>query len=112
MTSDDAVGYGKPPKHSQFKKGQSGNPRGCPKVRKDVRTRFHDIMNKQVVVTEEGREKKMSKLEVGLSQLMNKAASGDFRAIKAMLYLCRELGYTDNRADPVIIVVSEAEDKV
>jgi hypothetical protein len=25
------VGYGKPPLHSQFRKGQSGNPRGRPK---------------------------------------------------------------------------------
>ena len=25
------VGYGKPPKHTQFKKGQSGNPKGRPK---------------------------------------------------------------------------------
>ena len=27
----DKVGYGKPPKHTQFKKGQSGNPKGRPK---------------------------------------------------------------------------------
>jgi Family of unknown function (DUF5681) len=27
---DHQMGYGKPPRHSQFVKGQSGNPRGRP----------------------------------------------------------------------------------
>lgn len=31
-SNDDAIGYGRPPKASQFKKGQSGNPRGRPPV--------------------------------------------------------------------------------
>jgi hypothetical protein len=31
MTDDFEVGYKRPPKHSQFKKGQSGNPRGRPR---------------------------------------------------------------------------------
>ena len=29
---DYEVGYGKPPKHSRFKPGQSGNPKGRPRV--------------------------------------------------------------------------------
>jgi Family of unknown function (DUF5681) len=36
MTDDGEVGYKRPPKHSQFKKGQSGNPRGRPRGRKHV----------------------------------------------------------------------------
>ena len=28
--TDYEVGYGKPPKHTQFKRGQSGNPNGRP----------------------------------------------------------------------------------
>lgn len=30
------IGYKKPPKHTQFKKGQSGNPSGIPKARKQL----------------------------------------------------------------------------
>jgi hypothetical protein len=32
-----AVGKGKPPKHSQFKPGQSGNPKGKPAMPKEIR---------------------------------------------------------------------------
>ena len=31
-STDDQIGYGKPPKHSQFKPGQSGNPKGRPRT--------------------------------------------------------------------------------
>ena len=31
---DYEVGYGRPPKKSQFRKGQSGNPSGRPKKRR------------------------------------------------------------------------------
>jgi hypothetical protein len=57
MGDDDQVGYGKPPKHSQFKKGQSGNSRGRPKGRKNYHTRFHDIMNETVIVHEKTGKK-------------------------------------------------------
>ncbi len=30
MQNDDDIGFGKPPKHTQFKPGQSGNPAGRP----------------------------------------------------------------------------------
>jgi hypothetical protein len=43
MKNDDDIGYGNPPKHSQFKKGQSGNPSGRPK--KKVPTNMVEIFN-------------------------------------------------------------------
>ncbi len=36
--SDYEVGYGKPPRHTRFQPGRSGNPRGRPKDTKNLKT--------------------------------------------------------------------------
>jgi len=56
---DYEVGYGKPPRHSRFKKGESSaNPRGRP--RKEMATLLFEGLNKKVVVTENGRRRKIA----------------------------------------------------
>ena len=48
---DYEVGYGKPPRHSQFVKGQSGNPRGRPAGAKNLKTLLNKALNELVIVT-------------------------------------------------------------
>jgi hypothetical protein len=55
MASDDDVGYGKPPKRTQFKKGESGNPRGRPKGAKSISTIVEEELNRKIEVTENGK---------------------------------------------------------
>ena len=50
---DSKVGYGKPPKHSRFKKGQSGNPRGKPRGTKNSATLLRQALLASVIVKEE-----------------------------------------------------------
>ena len=76
------VGYGKPPVHSRFQKGQSGNPRGRPKGMLNLATRLQRELNQKITITENGKRRQVSKLEAALKQLVNKAASGDHRAIQ------------------------------
>ena len=45
--ADYAVGYGKPPKHTRFKKGRSGNPRGRPRGAKNLSTLLFGALNEQ-----------------------------------------------------------------
>ena len=70
-TSDDdardyKVGYKKPPLHTRFKKGQSGNPRGRPRGAKNFSSVLNDALNQPVFVTENGRRRKISKRELGI----------------------------------------------
>lgn len=42
--SDYEVGYGRPPKSGQFRKGKSGNPKGRPKGRKSMQDHVQAIL--------------------------------------------------------------------
>jgi len=75
------VGYGKPPKHSRFQPGQSGNPNGRPKGKPTFAAALAKELQKPVVIVEHGRRKKLTKLEASARQLANKAAAGELRAI-------------------------------
>lgn len=81
------VGYKKPPRRTQFVKGQSGNPRGRPKGSLNLATVIARTLREKLVVTEGGRKKVISKLDAAVKQLVNKAASGDPRAIQLLLGL-------------------------
>jgi hypothetical protein len=99
MSNDDEykVGYGKPPKHSQFKKGQSGNPRGRRKAPRplDFPALLKKSMTKRVKVRVGGDVAYFSKLEAAAEQLANKLASGDLRTIKMVLPILAKLDELD-----------------
>ena len=81
------IGKGKPPQHTRFKKGQSGNPMGRRKESKNLATLLGKALNERVNVTENGKRRTMSKREAMLKQLANKAASGDLRVAKLVFLL-------------------------
>jgi hypothetical protein len=83
MTDDYEVGYGKPPKKSQFQKGVSGNPTGRPKKPVDFDQQLLQEANLPFVFTENGRPIRITKQRVAIRQLMHKAMKGDVNAIKA-----------------------------
>jgi len=80
---DYEVGYGKPPLHTRFEKGQSGNPRGRPKGAKNLAALVSDALNKRVVVTENGRRRKIAKRDLVIAQLVNKSATADLARRKS-----------------------------
>lgn len=85
MPDDYEVGYGKPPVHTRFKKGQSGNPSGARRPRQSPGQLFDQLLQETVVVTEQGQRRRMTKLQLVMSQLINKAAGGDPKSLKIFL---------------------------
>lgn len=79
------VGYRKPPLHSQFKPGQSGNPRRNKRGARSIAEEISDALKKPVNVKENGRSRKISVVEAGLAVLRQKALSGNLPALYKLL---------------------------
>jgi Family of unknown function (DUF5681) len=92
------MGYGRPPLHSHFRPGQSGNPKGRPKSSADLSTLLTKALTETVTINEGGRRRVITKGEAVVKQLTNKAASGDPRAIKVLMELDRRRGSVSNPA--------------
>ncbi len=86
------VGKGRPPMETRWKPGQSGNPTGRGKGRKNIATLFHEEMNKKVAVVENGQRRMITKAQAAIKQLINSATKGDPKAIQAIIGFSKELG--------------------
>ena len=82
-----AVGYGKPPKHTQFQPGESGNEKGRPKGVRNFMTDVKRTLGTPVKVTEGGRARTRSTQQGALMVLREKALRGDGRALDRLLEL-------------------------
>ena len=86
------VGYGKPPRHTQFRPGESGNPKGRPKSARNLATIVENTLNERIVVREGDRSRSISKREALVLTLVNGALKSDPKAVAALLALIRGLG--------------------
>lgn len=83
------VGFCNPPEQTRFKKGHSGNPHGRPKGTLNMATVLARTLRERVVVKENGKRKRITKLEAAFKQLANKAASGELKALQILTALVR-----------------------
>jgi len=89
------VGYKKPPKKGQFKKGQSGNKQGRPKGSKNFVTILTKELNQKVTVNENGRQKKISRMEAMVKRLVAEALQGERRSLITLIDIMRKTGQMD-----------------
>jgi hypothetical protein len=85
---DYAVGRGKPPVHTRFKRGQSGNPRG-PRP-KNLPALLIEALDEPVMATIDGEQREITKREAVMTQLVNKSAAADLRAIKMLVDMLKD----------------------
>jgi hypothetical protein len=107
MSDDYEVGYGRPPKHSQWKKGQSGNKRGRPKGAESLRSILDEEQNELVTITENGVTKRISKMHVAVKAAFAKAMKGDARALNQL-----KAWYAEAGINPFGTVVGDREFEV
>src|SRR5215471_2325928 len=108
---DYEVGYGKPPLHTRFVKGQSGNPRGRSPGAKNMKTLLTKALNELVVVTDQGRRRMVSKREAIITQLVNRSAKADFKAIQILLGMLRDIE-SDSDAHSADPTFNEADQQI
>jgi hypothetical protein len=80
-----SVGYQKPPKHTQFQPGQSGNPKGRPKKVSTVNELLLKELQSRISITINGKSHKIPLKQAMAKQLVRKAASGDLKAARLLL---------------------------
>ncbi|WP_170482386.1 DUF5681 domain-containing protein [Ruegeria arenilitoris] len=86
------VGYKKPPKHTQWSKGQSGNPTGKKKKEQSLLDQLKELSAKEIVVHQNGVAVTMTQGEAMLVAVFNKAMNGDLGSIK---FISQILGISD-----------------
>lgn len=84
---DYEVGYKRPPKATQFKKGQSGCPQGRPKLAKAFKTDLQEELEEIITVNEAGKSKSTTKQRALIKRLTTSALSGNVQSIKTLIGL-------------------------
>ena len=95
LANEPTVGYGRPPKATRFKPGQSGNPKGRPKGSRNVRSELEDLFLGKVAVNDGGRRRSVSRLGAVFLTQWQRAVKGHERAAQAHITHAKALGFLD-----------------
>lgn len=112
MPDGDDVGYKRPPRRSQFKPGQSGNPSGKAKGLRSMAAELRDILGEEITFTADGAIKTMSKQRALASAVITAAIEGDLRATAiVMAHLNRDAQKAEATEEEVDFSAVEAHQR-
>lgn len=111
MAEQYKVGYGKPPKYSQFKAGQSGNPKGRRKGIKNINTIMTETLKERILFTENGKTYKVSKKQALCRRLVNKGLAGDPKSIAILFDYMQNRDMLEEDRKAFAATPSSLEDK-
>ncbi|WP_052247885.1 DUF5681 domain-containing protein [Brevundimonas nasdae] len=104
---EDKVGYGRPPKKNQFKKGQSGNPTGRPKKAPVIADLLDRQLSKEVTVNGPDGPTKMTVMEMMIAANAKKAVRGDTRAANSLIQMAERHGVGAKMVESEVDVEAE-----
>ncbi len=107
MSANYETGYRKPPKHTRFTKGQSGNPKGRPKGTQNLRTDLSEELSELIRVREGDHEITVSKQRALLKTLTARALKGDTRAAQLVLDLVWRVIERETTPEPIADLTPE-----
>ena len=91
------VGYMNPPRHTRFKKGKSGNPRGRPRKREGLNTVLQRVLDRKIIIKDEDR--KIPIREALIRKLRELALQGDKQALALQRQILTDAGYDEPEPD-------------
>jgi len=100
-SSTGKVGYGRPPKDTQFKPGQSGNPMGRPKGRRNIKTELLEELDEIVEVTERGVKKQVTTQRALIKGAVVRAANGNVRMLALIFGIASDSRASDQQTDTI-----------
>ncbi len=113
-STDDAtfkVGYRKPPQHTRFKKGQSGNPRGRKKGRRNLRDVVLTTLDERIWIREGDTRRKISKMDALVRTTVNRVIAGDAKAVGLFMALMRVTNLISEEPDGPSTAALSLEDE-
>ena len=105
--SEERVGYGRPPVSTRFRKGQSGNPRGRPRNRKNEPP-YETVLGQMVTIREDGVARRVTAAEAFLLHMTKRGLEGDSAAARATMAAIEEvrgrrLGMVGHHIDHIVL---------
>ena len=101
--AEDDIGYKRPPKHTRFQPGQSGNSAGRRKNVRNFKTDLMEELREMIVIRENGRERKISKQRAFIKALVTAAIKSDVRAINAVVACTRNFDAGIDEVPPEVV---------
>lgn len=96
------IGFGKPPRGTQFRKGLSGNPSGRPKGSRNLKTIVAKYFNQKMEISTGGKTRRLPVIDILMMRLRKHALEGDWKAMQQILALYQTyVEFQEVPTDPV-----------
>jgi hypothetical protein len=111
------VGYKRPPQHTRFQPGVSGNPSGRRKGSKNIRTIVEQILGEEISLRDGGVTKKITKAEAIVRALVHGAIKGEASSQQNLFRLAQQIGQFEEapanlqRIERVIVQWKSSDDE-